>query len=35
MQIFFTSGTTGSPKMVPHTHGSYGYCHKITGSDLK
>ena len=27
MQIFFTSGTTGKPKMVPHTHGSYGYCH--------
>jgi len=27
MQIFFTSGTTGKPKMVPHTHGSYGFCH--------
>jgi len=27
MQIFFTSGTTGKPKMVPHTHSSYGFCH--------
>jgi len=27
MQIYFTSGTTGKPKMVPHTHSSYGYCH--------
>jgi len=27
MQIFFTSGTTGRPKMVPHTHSSYGHCH--------
>jgi len=31
MQIFFTSGTTGKPKMVPHTHSSYGYCHSVTG----
>ena len=31
MQIFFTSGTTGEPKMCPHTHGSYGYCHWVTG----
>ncbi|XP_023342567.1 acyl-coenzyme A synthetase ACSM3, mitochondrial [Eurytemora carolleeae] len=31
MQIFFTSGTVGSPKMVPHTHTSYGYCHFVTG----
>lgn len=31
MQIYFTSGTTGSPKMVPHTHTSYGYCHYVTG----
>lgn len=31
MQIFFTSGTTGTPKMVPHTHTSYGYCHFVTG----
>ena len=28
MQIFFTSGTTGAPKMCSHTHGSYGYCHR-------
>ncbi|XP_066956527.1 acyl-coenzyme A synthetase ACSM3, mitochondrial-like isoform X2 [Macrobrachium rosenbergii] len=26
-QIFFTSGTTGKPKMVPHTQGSYGIGH--------
>ena len=31
LQIFFTSGTTGKPKMVPHTHSSYGYCHYPTG----
>jgi len=31
MQIFFTSGTVGRPKMVPHTHTSYGYCHTVTG----
>ena len=31
MQIFFTSGTTGAPKMCSHTHGSYGYCHRVTG----
>lgn len=31
MQIFFTSGTTGSPKMCAHTHASYGYCHWVTG----
>jgi len=30
-QIFFTSGTVGSPKMVPHTHTSYAYCHFVTG----
>ena len=38
MQIFFTSGTTGAPKMCAHTHGSYGYCHWVTGKywlDLK
>ena len=27
MQVYFTSGTTGKPKMVAHTHSSYGYCH--------
>eukprot|EP00092_Neocalanus_flemingeri_P075264 GFUD01093221.1.p1 GENE.GFUD01093221.1~~GFUD01093221.1.p1 ORF type:complete len:605 (-),score=142.61 GFUD01093221.1:28-1842(-) len=31
MQIYFTSGTTGKPKMVPHTHSSYGYCHYPMG----
>lgn len=30
MQIFFTSGTTGSPKMCALNH-SYGYCHWVTG----
>ncbi len=38
LQIFFTSGTTGAPKMCAHTHGSYGYCHWVTGKfwlDLK
>ncbi|XP_068214821.1 acyl-coenzyme A synthetase ACSM3, mitochondrial-like [Palaemon carinicauda] len=29
-QIFFTSGTTGKPKMVPHTQGSYGIGHMAT-----
>ncbi|KAK3874350.1 hypothetical protein Pcinc_020710 [Petrolisthes cinctipes] len=29
-QLFFTSGTTGRPKMVPHTHGSYGVGHITT-----
>lgn len=29
-QIFFTSGTTGYPKMVGHTHASYGAGHSIT-----
>ena len=27
---YFTSGTTGYPKMTIHNHG-YGYAHKITG----
>ncbi|XXF81513.1 AMP-binding protein [Myxococcaceae bacterium GXIMD 01537] len=29
--IYFTSGTTGMPKMVLHTHASYGLGHEITG----
>lgn len=36
--IFFTSGTTGLPKMVLHTHASYPLAHRITGKywlDLK
>jgi acyl-coenzyme A synthetase/AMP-(fatty) acid ligase len=28
---FFTSGTTGNPKMVLHTHASYPIAHEITG----
>eukprot|EP00118_Oscarella_pearsei_P007326 m.35389 g.35389 ORF g.35389 m.35389 type:complete len:596 (+) comp32106_c0_seq1:32-1819(+) len=31
MNVFFTSGTTGLPKMAVHTHGSYGLGHVITG----
>ncbi|MFP2909659.1 acyl-CoA synthetase [Pyxidicoccus sp. 3LFB2] len=29
--IYFTSGTTGMPKMVLHTQASYGQGHEITG----
>jgi acyl-coenzyme A synthetase/AMP-(fatty) acid ligase len=28
--VYFTSGTTGLPKMVLHTHASYGIGHEIT-----
>lgn len=30
MMLFFTSGTTGKPKMAEHTHVSYGLGHAIT-----
>ncbi|KAK3802046.1 hypothetical protein RRG08_064639 [Elysia crispata] len=30
MMIFFTSGTTGAPKMAEHTHSSYGLGHLLT-----
>lgn len=29
--LYFTSGTTGLPKMVEHTHASQGLGHIITG----
>jgi acyl-coenzyme A synthetase/AMP-(fatty) acid ligase len=31
MMIYFTSGTTGQPKMVQHNHISYPLAHTITG----
>jgi acetyl-CoA synthetase len=31
MLLYFTSGTTGMPKMVAHTQASYGIGHQITG----
>jgi acyl-coenzyme A synthetase/AMP-(fatty) acid ligase len=36
--LFFTSATTGDPKMVLHTQASYGLAHRLTGQywlDLK
>ncbi|WAQ95418.1 ACSM3-like protein [Mya arenaria] len=30
LPLFFTSGTTGAPKMTEHTHSSYGLGHIIT-----
>ncbi|XP_009681712.1 acyl-coenzyme A synthetase ACSM3, mitochondrial isoform X2 [Struthio camelus] len=32
MAIYFTSGTTGSPKMTEHSHGSYGIGLTVNGS---
>ena len=29
--LYFTSGTTGMPKMTVHTHASYGIGHRVTG----
>lgn len=29
--LFFTSGTTGNPKMTLHTHATYPYAHFVTG----
>ncbi|MDI6871095.1 MAG: AMP-binding protein [Bacillota bacterium] len=29
--VYFTSGTTGFPKMVLHTHASYPFAHRTTG----
>lgn len=30
MTLYFTSGTTGAPKMAEHTHGSLGFGHFVT-----
>src|SRR5512137_1571164 len=29
--LFFTSATTGHPKMVLHSQASYGWAHRVTG----
>lgn len=42
MSIFFTSGTSGSPKMTGHTHSSFGlglsvngrYCHRTAARSV-
>ena len=34
MTIFFTSGTTGEPKMTEHTFASYGLAAQITGRSV-
>lgn len=34
-QAFFTSGTTGKPKMVAHVHASYGIGHVETARSVK
>ncbi|GIX72549.1 acyl-coenzyme A synthetase ACSM4, mitochondrial [Caerostris extrusa] len=35
MMVFFTSGTTGQPKMVEHSHASYGLGHLTTGKHFQ
>jgi len=33
--LYFTSGTTGMPKMTLHTQASYPYCHMMTGKFMQ
>ncbi len=33
--LYFTSGTTGMPKMTVHTQASYPYCHMLTGKFMQ